>query len=75
MTGDGTWREDHDGIEVEVRRVQPYQAAKPYLCPGCGGTVAAGTGHLVVVPTAAPDERRHWHRSCWERRLRRRPVG
>lgn len=75
MIGAGAWRDDDGGAEVEVRRVQPYQAVKPYLCPGCGGTIPARAGHLVVVPLAAPDDRRHWHRSCWERRGRRRPVS
>ncbi len=70
---DATRTEEHGGTTVEVRPVQPYQATKPYACPGCHGTVAAGTGHLVVVPVAAPQDRRHWHRSCWEQRDRRGP--
>ena len=59
--------------EVEVRRVQPYQAAKAYLCPGCNQEIPAGTGHVVAVPPDAPDLRRHWHSPCWEHRSRRRP--
>jgi len=51
--------------------VQPYAARKRYLCPGCGGWIAAGEGHLVVVPEHDPDLRRHWHRACWDRELRR----
>lgn len=70
---DGTERATLDGEEVEVRRIQPYQARKEYSCPGCHGTIAAGTGHLVVVPVAAAEDRRHWHGSCWERRSHRRP--
>ncbi len=62
-----------DGEGFEVRTVQPYQARKTYLCPGCNHDIAAGTGHLVVVPADAPDLRRHWHRPCWEQRSRRRP--
>ena len=58
---------------LEVRFVQPYQATKTYLCPGCNHDIAAGTGHVVVVPRDAPDDRRHWHRPCWERRASRRP--
>lgn len=58
--------------EVEVRRIQPYQARKPYLCPGCNQVIAAGTGHLVVVPLESPELRRHWHPPCWEFRDRRR---
>lgn len=58
---------------VEVRRIQPYQALKTYLCPGCNQDIPPGLGHLVVVPVGAVDLRRHWHRSCWENRARRRP--
>ncbi|MBK9178928.1 MAG: hypothetical protein IPM45_05035 [Acidimicrobiales bacterium] len=59
--------------EVEVRRIQPYQAVKAYRCPGCNGEIDAGTGHLVVVPLADPELRRHWHHPCWRYRHRRRP--
>ncbi len=64
--------EDRDD-EPEVRRVQPYQATKTYRCPGCDHPIPPGTGHLVVVP-ANVDDRRHWHRACWERvrRMKRR---
>lgn len=69
-----TWQDlDADGQVVEVRRVQPYQAMKRYVCPGCNQDIPARTGHLVAVPIAAPDLRRHWHRGCWEARHRRRP--
>lgn len=64
---------DEHPYDVEVRRVQPYQAKKPYLCPGCDQEIAVGVGHLVVVPPDAPDLRRHWHQPCWEHRWRRRP--
>ena len=61
-----------DGLygTVEVRRVQPYEARKEYVCPGCHRTIPVGVGHLVCVPHDAPDLRRHWHRGCWERRNR-----
>ena len=39
-----------DGLDVEVRRVQPYQAVKSYVCPGCAQEIPSGTFHLVVVP-------------------------
>ncbi|MCU0274940.1 MAG: hypothetical protein MUE34_17080 [Acidimicrobiales bacterium] len=54
--------------EFEVRFLQPYQAVKRYLCPGCHRDIPPGLGHVVVVPLEAPDLRRHWHRGCWERR-------
>ncbi|MDP9453992.1 MAG: hypothetical protein M3P97_11580 [Actinomycetota bacterium] len=63
------WADD----AVEVRRVQPFEAAKSYRCPGCNGQIAPGTGHLVAVPHGAPDLRRHWHHPCWAMRSRRRP--
>lgn len=53
----------------EVRRVQPYQATKTYRCPGCGHPIPPGTGHIVVVPERVED-RRHWHRACWDRAAR-----
>jgi hypothetical protein len=59
--------------DVEVRRIQPFQATKTYLCPGCNQDIVPGTGHLVVVPLEAPDLRRHWHQSCWAHRHQRRP--
>jgi len=71
-----TWTEPGpDGFDLEVRRVQPYEAVKAYLCPGCNRDIPAGLGHLVAVPTEAPDLRRHWHKGCWDARARRRPRG
>jgi len=64
-----SWLDD----DVEVRRIQPYQARKTYLCPGCNRDIAPGTGHVVIVPREAPDLRRHWHASCWTNRSTRRP--
>ena len=63
------------GDEVEVRAVQPYQARKAYVCPGCNQHIPLGVAHVVVVPVGEEDLRRHWHRPCWERRLVRRPTG
>jgi hypothetical protein len=57
-----------DGLDV--RHVQPYEATKPYRCPGCDHEIPAGQGHVVVVPRRAPDDRRHWHTSCWDRSVR-----
>jgi hypothetical protein len=53
---------------VEVRRVQPYEATKTYVCPGCHHEIRPGTGHYVAVPANAPELRRHWHKACWDRR-------
>jgi hypothetical protein len=70
VTGAHGWDIDHG--DVEIRRVQPYQAIKTYRCPGCNGDIAPGLGHYVVVPLSDPDARRHWHYACWEFRDRRR---
>ncbi len=69
MTGLDPWE------GAAVRRVQPYEAAKTYLCPGCDQEIPPGLGHVVAVPPEHPEDRRHWHRSCWERRSRRGPSG
>ena len=58
--------------DAEVRRIQPYQAVKVYLCPGCNQDIPVGLGHLVVVPRGAADLRRHWHHGCWANRAKRR---
>ena len=58
------------GQTAEFRRVQPFQASKEYVCPGCNQEVKAGTGHVVVVPLSAPDLRRHWHGPCFDRARR-----
>jgi hypothetical protein len=59
----------HPALAVNV--IQPYQARKLYTCPGCAGDIGPGTGHLVVIPEHEPDLRRHWHRGCWFKEMRR----
>jgi len=59
--------------DAETRRVQPYEANKMYLCPGCNRDIPAGVGHMVAVPAGASDLRRHWHHGCWNGRGRRKP--
>lgn len=71
VTGTGAFAAELDGEPVEVRFIQPHQAGKDYLCPGCNQVIPPGTGHVVVVPVDVPDDRRHWHRSCWQRRSHR----
>jgi hypothetical protein len=60
----------YDGEVVSA--VQPYQARKQYVCPGCELAILPGVGHLVVVPENDPDLRRHWHHGCWYKEVRRR---
>ena len=54
-----------------VRRVDGERAAKPYVCPECGNTVAVGEAHVVVWPEGDEDLRRHWHQHCWRHEVRR----
>ncbi|MFE6733762.1 hypothetical protein [Microbacterium sp. NPDC057650] len=64
--------ETRRGQEWTVQPVSASQAQKDYTCPGCRGTIAPGTAHLVVwradgVLGDAADlaARRHWHTRCW----------
>lgn len=68
----GVHNDPSDTEDADVRYVQPYQATKTYLCPGCNRDIPPGLGHMVVVPPEAPDLRRHWHRGCWTNRKTRR---
>jgi hypothetical protein len=68
MDGGADWPEGE-----EVQAMQPFEARKTYICPGCNQEIPPGLGHLVVVPKGAPDLRRHWHRPCWLNRHKRRP--
>jgi hypothetical protein len=61
-----------DTDETEVRFIQPYDAVKEYLCPGCNQIIPPGMGHMVAIPPEDPDLRRHWHRGCWNNRRNRR---
>lgn len=58
------------GGPAELRRIQPFEARKQYVCPGCNQEIRPGTGHVVLVPLNAPDLRRHWHHPCLERARR-----
>ena len=67
--------------EWHVRSVSGAAATKPYRCPGCDQEIPAGTPHVVawpgddlLGPQSALGARRHWHRSCWQARGRRRPT-
>jgi hypothetical protein len=56
-----------------VRPIPGAGATKTYRCPGCDQEIWPGVPHVVVWPAQAPgpEERRHWHNSCWQRRPRR----
>jgi hypothetical protein len=64
-----------DDGEWTVRTVT--SAEKTYRCPGCAQEIRPGTAHVVAWArdaiggeAAGLEARRHWHRSCWERRAR-----
>ncbi|GAA4721474.1 hypothetical protein GCM10023216_08330 [Isoptericola chiayiensis] len=64
--GDGEWT---------VRRVKGGD--KAYTCPACHQTIPPGTAHVVAWQRdvvggeqAGLEARRHWHRSCFDRRER-----
>ena len=74
--GGGSQRTDNwRGQDFTVRAIAGQSAAKSYRCPGCDQIVAAGSPHLVVWPAddLGADDRRHWHRVCWDARDRRAP--
>ncbi|MFA5891029.1 MAG: hypothetical protein WDA27_08785 [Actinomycetota bacterium] len=53
-----------------VRAIQPARAVKEYRCPGCDHEVRIGTAHVVAWRDGSEDDRRHWHRPCWQRSIR-----
>lgn len=61
-----------------VRPVTGATSGKVYRCPGCDQQIPAGVPHLVTWPAdpigadGGLDQRRHWHRPCWNARDRRR---
>jgi len=61
--------------QIDIRRVQPYEALKDYQCPGCNRTIPKGMGHYVCVPAEAPDLRRHWQRGGWDNRRQVNPKN
>ncbi|MDP9398291.1 MAG: ATP/GTP-binding protein [Actinomycetota bacterium] len=62
-----------------VMRTVPTGGAKTYRCPGCDQAIPPGVPHVVAwsadrpVVGAGPEDRRHWHTSCWRARSSRRP--
>ncbi|GAA3232928.1 ATP/GTP-binding protein [Actinocorallia longicatena] len=77
----GAWSYGVQGTEQatdgdwHVRTILASAAVKTYRCPGCDQTIPPGTAHLVAWPAdrGGEDFRRHWHRPCWNARLRRGP--
>jgi hypothetical protein len=53
--------------------VRAVRGEKTYRCPGCDQEITTGLPHVVAWPAegGGADDRRHWHRPCWNARLRR----
>ncbi|QKW09205.1 ATP/GTP-binding protein [Streptomyces sp. NA04227] len=64
-----TWQ----GEQWYVRHVAGASSAgKTYRCPGCDQSIGSGQPHVVAWPEyGGVDERRHWHKSCWNAKDRR----
>ncbi|MDD7581560.1 hypothetical protein ACEE23_06735 [Corynebacterium sp. 32222D000AT] len=59
------------GQPYVVRQIGAARAVKTYVCPGCNQSIFPGVAHVVAWPKDAggqADDRRHWHRGCWDRR-------
>jgi hypothetical protein len=65
--------EEWSGEEWVMRPVAG-STGKTYRCPGCDQEIPPGVGHVVAWPAHhGADDRRHWHRACWNARERRTP--
>ncbi len=58
-----------------VQYIPAVNAKKTYKCPACERQINPGVAHLVAWQTdhmfgaqRAIEERRHWHKRCWETR-------
>ncbi|MET7638496.1 ATP/GTP-binding protein [Streptomyces sp. NPDC005438] len=66
--------EEWRGEEWAVRQISGQAARKEYRCPGCDQPIPPRVAHVVVWPRelgSGVDDRRHWHRACWNARDRR----
>ncbi|WP_373428942.1 ATP/GTP-binding protein [Streptomyces rishiriensis] len=47
--------------------------SKTYRCPGCDQMIPPGVPHVVAWPRQdGAEDRRHWHKACWNARDRAR---
>ncbi|MFD9794065.1 ATP/GTP-binding protein [Streptomyces sp. NPDC059070] len=65
--------ETYQDEEWSVRHVSGASAGgKRYRCPGCDQEIPAGVPHVVAWPEyGGVDDRRHWHKACWNAKDRR----
>lgn len=60
-----------NGEIFKVRQIGSAAATKYYICPGCNQNIPPGVAHVVAWPRDSgrgADDRRHWHKHCWQRR-------
>ena len=60
-----------NGEIFKVRQIGSAAATKYYICPGCNQSIPPGVAHVVAWPRdtgRGADDRRHWHKHCWQRR-------
>ncbi|MFF9572509.1 ATP/GTP-binding protein [Streptomyces sp. NPDC014685] len=71
--GGGGRTEEWRGEQWSVRPVSGASAVgKHYRCPGCDQEIPSGVPHLVAWSEyAGIDDRRHWHKACWNAKDRR----
>ncbi|MEV3989005.1 ATP/GTP-binding protein [Streptomyces sp. NPDC049837] len=64
-----SWQDE----EWSVRHVAGASAAgKRYRCPGCDQEIPPAVPHVVAWPEyGGVDDRRHWHKACWNAKDRR----
>ncbi|MGA4851373.1 ATP/GTP-binding protein [Streptomyces sp. G5(2025)] len=64
-----TWQ----GEQWSVRHVAGASSqGKRYRCPGCDQEIPSALAHVVAWPEhSGVDERRHWHKACWNAKDRR----
>jgi hypothetical protein len=71
-SGWGEATQEWRGEEWVVRPVAGAASAKHYRCPGCDQGIPPGVPHVVAWRAHdGLDDRRHWHRACWQARDRR----
>jgi hypothetical protein len=64
--------ESWNGEDWVVRHISGGAAAKHYRCPGCDQEIPPGVPHVVTWQQYGDvDDRRHWHKACWNARDRR----
>jgi hypothetical protein len=64
--------EQWQGEDWTVRPIAGAASTKHYRCPGCDQEIPPGTAHVVAWREyAGVDDRRHWHRPCWNAKDRR----